>query len=84
MVRVNVLGESPRSGGVGRAAPAARRSLPAAAHGRTTLQSYTEHVAGFDIDGADIVKPGNPGTAGFRSGSRAVASRRRPATLWNG
>lgn len=69
MVRVNVLAEF--SGrGIGQALLRHAEAF-AAAHGRSTLQSYTEHVAGFDPDGPGILKPGT-GTGGIPSGSRAV------------
>jgi GNAT superfamily N-acetyltransferase len=43
----------------------------AAGHGRTTLQSFTEHAAGFDPRGPDILKP-RTGTGGVPADSRAV------------
>jgi GNAT superfamily N-acetyltransferase len=43
----------------------------AACHGRTTLQSFTEHAPGFDPDGPGILRPGT-GTGGIPAGSRAV------------
>lgn len=43
----------------------------AAGHGRTTLQSFTEHAPGFNPDGPGILKPGT-GTGGIPSQSRAA------------
>lgn len=43
----------------------------AAGHGRTTLQSYTEHAAGFDPHGSGSLKPGT-GTGGVPPDSRGV------------
>lgn len=69
MVRVNVLDEF--SGrGIGQALLRHAEAF-ATSHGRSTLQSFTEHVAGFEPDGAGILKPGT-GTGGIPSGSRAV------------
>jgi GNAT superfamily N-acetyltransferase len=43
----------------------------AAGHGRSTLQSFTEHAAGFDPDGPGILKPGT-GTGCVPADSRAA------------
>jgi GNAT superfamily N-acetyltransferase len=43
----------------------------AAGHGRTTLQSFTEHAAGFDPHGPGILRPAT-GTGGVPADSRSV------------
>lgn len=43
----------------------------AAGHGRTTLQSFTEHAAGFDPHGPGILRPAT-GAGGVPADSRAV------------
>jgi GNAT superfamily N-acetyltransferase len=69
MVHVDVLDDF-TGRGIGRALLRHAESF-AASHGRSTLQSFTEHVAGFDPDGAGILKPGT-GTGGIPADSRAV------------
>lgn len=68
-LRVDVLQEF--SGrGIGQALLRHAEEL-AAEHGRTTLQSYTEHAPGFDPDGLGILKPGT-GTGGVPAAARSV------------
>lgn len=69
LVRVDVLNEF-MCRGIGQMLLRHAEEL-AAAHGRTTLQSFTEHAAGFDPDGPGILKPGT-GTGSVPADSPAV------------
>lgn len=68
-LRVDVLQEF--SGrGIGRALLRHAEEL-AAEDGRRTLQSFTEHAPGFDVEGPGILKPGT-GTGGIPATARSV------------
>lgn len=69
MVRVDVLNEF-TGRGIGQALLRHGEEL-AASHGRSTLQSFTEHAAVFDPDGPGVLKPGT-GTGGVPADSRAA------------
>ncbi|WP_307106375.1 GNAT family N-acetyltransferase [Arthrobacter globiformis] len=69
MVRVDVLNEF-TGRGIGQMLLRHAEEF-AARHGRTTVQSSTEHAAGFDPHGPGILKPGT-GTGGVPADSRAV------------
>ncbi|MDP9694159.1 UNVERIFIED_ORG: GNAT superfamily N-acetyltransferase [Arthrobacter globiformis] len=68
-LRVDVLkGFSGR--GIGRALLRHAEAL-ATEDGRSTLQSFTEHAPGFDLDGPEILRPGT-GTGGVPAAARGV------------
>lgn len=56
--------------GIGRALLSHAEALAAAA-GRTTLMTFTEHPADFDADGLDVLKPAT-GTGALPAAARAV------------
>ncbi|MFF2031830.1 GNAT family N-acetyltransferase [Arthrobacter sp. NPDC058192] len=69
LLYVNVL-DSFAGRGIGRALLQHAEAL-AAAHGRTILQTFTEHPADFDVDGPNLIKPAT-GTGALPAGARSV------------
>ena len=79
-------GGRPRTGsagrGIGRALLGHAEAL-AAADGRSILQTFTEHAAGFDPDGPSLLKPATGDRGAARRGPRRPVRRGRPATAWS-
>lgn len=69
LLHVSVL-DSFTGAGIGRALLEHAEAL-AAADGRTILQTFTEHPAGFDVDAPFLIKPAT-GTGALPAGARGV------------
>lgn len=69
LLHVHVL-EAFTGRGIGRALLEHAEAL-AAANGRTTLQTFTEHPADFDVDGPDVIAPAT-GAGAIPAGARGV------------